>query len=827
MKKVIMVCNAHLDPVWLWQWQEGAAEALSTFRTAAEFCETWKGFVFCHNEALLYEWAQEYEPDLFYRIKKLVSEGRWRIMGGWYLQPDCVMISGESFVRQIQYGRNYFYKKFGCVPSTAVNFDSFGHSVGMVQILKQAGYDSYIVCRAGNAGLLPRNDFLWKGPDGSGIVVHYSDENYNTVKGRAAEELAAFMQKHEKEELGLFLWGIGDHGGGPSRLDLKKLREYAENNRGMELTAGFPEQYFAQQDLSALPEYHASLGPVSEGCYTSQVRIKQKHRRLENELYACEKMLSQAALLNLCRYPAGQMKEALQALMRAQFHDALPGSAARAVEEDTLDQLGYGLEIVSRLKAKAFFALCAGQEKGKDGQSPILVYNHHPFAADTVIDCELVLPQQNWDQDYMMPVVMQDGKEIPCQVEKEASSFEIDWRKRCVFRARLAPASMNRFDCCFVRKPRKPPVHSTPVQDRFSFDNGSLRAVLHCRTGLLESLCVDGVPFLKKGALRPVVMNDRYNSWGAGYESFEDTAGEFTLMTPEEGSAYSGLKEKDTPSVRIIEEGSVRTVTESIFGYGRSAVRMRLYFPAEGTQLGIGLQALWQEKDKMLKLCIPTCLEDSRYFGQTAFAREELARDGTEVVSHKWSAAVSEDKAVSCMGNGGYGSNFKNGEMRITLVRSPGYAMSDCNGKIALKPGMMTDRMDQGERSFFLWLDFGSRRSVMEGIDNRALLRNELPMALACCPRGTYRREKKGKRAAAVMIDAPNIVLSAMKKAETGKGYVLRLYEAEGKETSAWITLPACGIKMKAAFMPYEIKTLLADAKKDALEEIPLLECKY
>ena len=98
---IFLVCNAHIDIVWLWSWEEGVAETLSTFRTAVRFCKEYEGFVFNHNEAVLYEWIEEYEPALFQEIKALVEQGRWHIMGGWYLQPDCNMPSGESFVRQI------------------------------------------------------------------------------------------------------------------------------------------------------------------------------------------------------------------------------------------------------------------------------------------------------------------------------------------------------------------------------------------------------------------------------------------------------------------------------------------------------------------------------------------------------------------------------------------------------------------------------------------------------------------------------------------------------------------------------------------------------
>ena len=88
MNKIHLLCNAHLDPVWLWQRSEGMAEAMATFRIAADFCERYDNFVFNHNESVLYEWVLENEPELFEKIKKLVKVGRWRIMGGWYLQPE-------------------------------------------------------------------------------------------------------------------------------------------------------------------------------------------------------------------------------------------------------------------------------------------------------------------------------------------------------------------------------------------------------------------------------------------------------------------------------------------------------------------------------------------------------------------------------------------------------------------------------------------------------------------------------------------------------------------------------------------------------------------
>ena len=176
--------------VWLWNMEEGISAALSTFHTAADFCENYDGFVFNHNEALLYQWIEEYDLPLFERIQKLVKAGKWHIMGGWYLQPDCNMPSGESFVRQIRSGQEYFREKFGVTPKTVINFDPFGHSRGLVQILKKAGYHSYLFGRPSEGDCpLGGDNIIWEGFDGSQILGHRTREGYNSLMGEAGKKV--------------------------------------------------------------------------------------------------------------------------------------------------------------------------------------------------------------------------------------------------------------------------------------------------------------------------------------------------------------------------------------------------------------------------------------------------------------------------------------------------------------------------------------------------------------------------------------------------------------------------------------------------------------
>ena len=167
MVRFHLLSNAHIDPVWQWLKDEGIGVAISTFSAAADFCEEYDNYVFCHNEAILYEYIERYSPNLFARIKKLVKEKKWIIIGGWYLQPDCNMPSGEAMIRQIYRGLAYFSEKFGddfIMPKTAVNFDCPGHSAGLIQILNDFGYKYFTYCRGSIKA--DRKGFIWKSDRG-------------------------------------------------------------------------------------------------------------------------------------------------------------------------------------------------------------------------------------------------------------------------------------------------------------------------------------------------------------------------------------------------------------------------------------------------------------------------------------------------------------------------------------------------------------------------------------------------------------------------------------------------------------------------------------
>lgn len=828
MHNIHLVCNAHLDPVWLWRWEEGAAEALSTFRVAADFCEQNDGFIFNHNEVILYKWVEEYDPELFNRIKKLVKEKKWHIMGGWYIQPDCNMPSGESFVRQILAGRKYFLEKFGTKPNTAINFDSFGHTRGLVQIMKKSGFDSYVFCRPeDNNCQLPGDDFVWTGYDGSGVICHRGFNSYESHRGKVDQKIKRWLDKFGGKKVGLVLWGIGNHGGGPSKIDYQKIKELAVSLEDYSLIDSTPEAYFDEikNDLQNLPRYDRSLNPHSVGCYTSQIRIKQQHRLLENELYMLEKMSSAAVLQGLMEYPEKEIREAVEDLLFLEFHDILPGSAIQPVEEDALRLASHALEIISRVKTKVFFALSRGQRTAEEGEIPILVYNPFPFKIKGIFECEFQLADQNWSKEFSFPAVYKKGERIPCQVEHEMSNFNIDWRKRSVFYAELDPSQMNRFDCRIEMLPQKP-EHSTKVENgKIVFDNNDMEVVINCETGLIDSYKVNGFNYLKNGAFMAVVMSDSENSWGNDRKDFRSMEGSFRLMTREEGSEFSSISGKLIDSVRIIEDGAVRTVVEALFKYGDSFICQRYKLPKHGTEIEVDVKVYWNEKMKMLKLSVPTTLKDSRYIGQVAYGVEDLSEFDREVVAQKWTGVVSEaqDAALTCINDCVYGSDFKNGEFRISLVRSPGYSAGCSDFYVRDEKIMPQDRfssyIDQGERDFTFWINAGNLEKRIEEIEREAMIHNEKPFTLSFFPSGGGEENEP-----AVTLDDNVVALTAFKKCEGSDDFIIRLFEPTGIGRSTTVNIPSSGIRQQVKLDGFEIKTLKLDVGNKKLILTDLME---
>ncbi len=816
-----LLCNAHLDPVWLWEWEEGAAEALSTFRCAADFCDEFPGFVFNHNEAVLYQWVEEYEPALFKRIQKLVKQGRWAILGGWYLQPDCNLPSGESFVRQVLVGKTYFREKFGVEVSTAMNVDPFGHTRGLAQILAKSGHRAYLFCRPQKEWIdLPGDDFRWIGYDGSEVLGHRTNNWYNSGLGKAAEKVQGWLKEHEQDARGIVLWGVGNHGGGPSRKDLRDLAGVMKEQKTWTVRHASAAEYFDEVDKvrATLPTFAKPINLWAPGCYTSQVRIKQGHRRLENDLYTVEALATHAATAGLCAYPTAELASAQRDLLFCEFHDILPGSSIQPVEEQALRILGRGIEDVNRVRARLIFALATGQKKANEGEIPVLVYNPHPWPVTTTVEVEFQLQDQNWTDSFTQVTVHDAaGKKLPTQVEKELSNLTLDWRKRTVFAATLAPGTMNRFDCRLQRIPAKPPVEFPVADGRVAFRTKDLDLEISASTGLISSWKVGGRTVLTDGA-KALVLKDNEDPWGMMTRGWRDLDGEFTLLSPADTAAFANVKAATLDPVRVIEDGPVRTVVEAIFGYRSSRLVLRYLLPKRGGQVGIEARVFWNEKDRFLKLSFPTDLK-AGCRGQVSYGTEDFPINGDENVGQQWVAAHDKQHAFAVVNVGSYGHDCKDGDLRLSLLRSSAYSAHPINDRPMVPQDRNSPRIDQGERLFTFWLSAGPAAKCFAALDREGLNHNRRPIALSFFPSGAGKVPKP-----LATIDDDAVLLTACKRSADDKAWILRLHNPTAKARTVTVTLPALKRTAACTCTPWGIHTLRLDDRGKKAREVDLLE---
>lgn len=374
-------------------------------------------------------------------------------MGGWFLQPDCNMPSGESIVRQINAGKRYFTEKFGKWSTVAFNADPFGHSRGLVQILKKCGQEGYVFMRPYGAWQgelyqleLPDECFLWEGYDGSAIKAVRTTA-YSSPLGRATEKIRTDVELQKDKKVGISLWGVGNHGGGPSRKDLADVAEYISSSaaQGVEVKHSSPEDYFA--DAAPTENVAQSLLISMPGCYTSMSRVKRLHAELENALYYTEKLCAAAALNGVCAFPTDALEEAETDLLKSEFHDILPGTVVASGERAALAMMDHGLHALTELRAKALFALYRAFPYAGDEAYPIAVFNPHPYEWRTNIECEFTLADQNYDENAVSHVTVVDeaGNILPAQTIKEEGNLNLDWRKRILFGATLKPFGVTWF----------------------------------------------------------------------------------------------------------------------------------------------------------------------------------------------------------------------------------------------------------------------------------------------------------------------------------------------------------------------------------------------
>lgn len=785
-----LICNAHIDPIWQWDLPEGVSATLSTFYSAAKLCDEFD-YIFCHNEVTVYKYVEEYAPELFEKIRQLVKAGKWHIMGGWYLQPDCNMPSGESFVRQIREGQRYFKEKFGVVPTTAVNFDPFGHTVGLVQIVKKCGQDSYIFMRPYASELpLPSEQFIWRGLDGSEIKAARSIGGYGSYLGKSAETIRE-RSDAQSFPVGVVLWGVGNHGGGPSRKDLADIEREILPDTKIEFLHSTPEKFFAA--IAPREVFDRSLHISMPGCYTSMYRVKKLHAELEAEISMAEKIATAAYASGVLEsYPEAELQTAVEDLLNAEFHDVLPGSSVQCGEDAGLRLLNHGMLEAERVKIKAYFALSKKEKPADEGEFPIVVFNPHPYELCDNVECEFSLADQNWSEDILskIRVVDEQGNSIPYQVIKEESNLNLDWRKRIIFEAHLAPMALTRYSVFvdFVNEP-------TPERaDCFLFDNGRKHVEID-ENGLLRSYRIDGVEYIGEG-FGLYSFEDNADPWGMAKHQLTrlGTGGEpFKPLLHPDG-VFKGMKQ-----IQTVEDGDIYLGVEAFFECESTHARILYKIYKNNDDVDIDVTLYLGDIDKIIKLRLP--IEPSgELIGQTAFGTDKMFTDGRENVAHRFVAMDSGESCLALLNRGVYGNHYEDGSLYTSLVRGVTYCAHPIAERQLLPTDRFTKKIDQGENRYSFRLTVASRNQL----ERRATEFTQKPYALNIFPIPT---EMKNFDSLNIKIGGDVIAMPTVKKAYGKDAIIIRLLNNTPDGVKSYVEVN--GQHLPLSFGKYEVKTVV------------------
>ena len=804
-KTLHMIGNAHIDPVWLWTWQEGVHEVLATFRSALQRLKEADDFIFVSSSAVFYEWVERLDPEMFAEIQWRVREGRWEIVGGWWLQPDCNIPDGESFVRQALYGQRYFQEKFGVTAKVGYNVDSFGHHGMLPQLLKKSGLDAYVFLRPGpHEKGLPGRLFWWEADDGSRVLTFRIPFEYCTW----GKELDLHVRRCAGElsepvnELMCF-YGVGNHGGGPTRENLASIRRLNEEPDLPKLVFSSPNRYFerVRERNWALPVVHEDLQHHASGCYAAHSGVKHWNRQAENLLLSAERFATLAA--QVVGQPCQEdLEHAWKGVLFNQFHDILAGTSLKSAYDDARNLYGEALAIGSRALNDALQAITWKiRIDEEEGTRPIVVFNPNAWASRMPVEVELgrVRPGE---------VLLDDeGNEVPMQtVQSEATA---NGRDRLLFVARLPALGYRAYR--LVR--RDPAADEAALQSERANDsvieNERFRLELDLDSGCIVSLRdkLKGLEVFTGAAARPVVIADASDTWSHNVYRFDKAVGAF-----------------EAESVRLVEQGPVRTTLRVVSRYGASTLiqDFRLYRELEGLEVQASVN--WQEKHRLLKLRFPVNVHLMRATFEIPYGHIERFAGGDEEPGQRWldlsgsSRDTGELYGLSILNDSKYSFDVNVRDIGLTVLRSPIYAH---HIPAEPKANERYSYLDQGIQDFRYTLLPHTGGWAAAATVRRAAELNMPAQALVT----TFHDGPLPQRGSYLWTDQPNIDVSVLKPAEDGGGAIVRAYETSKNATRATLHLPAWSRTIEADFGPCEIKTFrVPNDPSEPVVETNLLE---
>lgn len=744
-----IIGHSHIDTAWLWPIAETWRKCARTFSSVLNLMEQYPEFKFVQSTPYQTSVIRERYPELYDRIKEKVKEGRWEPNGAMWVEPDCNVPSGESFVRQLLVGQNATREMFGYTSDTLWLPDVFGYSAALPQILKGCGVDYFCTTKLdwNDTNRFPYDTFVWKGIDGSSVISHFHNLHCSPDP-KTLDAQWNHVQHKDVQDRRLIAIGYGDGGGGPTA-------EMIEASRRVEDLEGCPRTSYTtvsefmksiKEELKTLPEWCGELYlELHRGTLTSIAKIKRGNRKCEIALRDAE-FLSTLAQLKGENYPQLALLNLWKKLLLNQFHDILPGSSIARVNDEAIDDLKQCLEGAAEISSNAIDKLTLPFES--DSPSVLLINNLSFQRGGEIVISEALegyYPEKEYIKSQWIEDIEGDQKLIVSGIKLPS------------FGSKVIPMV------------KKQPEIKTPFTINNNIIETPFLSAKIDTIGRIVSLVekTSGRELVKfEGALNTFLLGEDIPSFWDNWDIDRDQR---LKMGIEEG-----LLNRE-----IVSNGPLQLRIRSSYKIGlNSSMVQDMIFHADSPQIDFETKLQWAEKHKLFKVAfdLEVFADYARHEIQYGYVErpthENLSQDRArfESCNHKWTDLSEAEFGVAILNDCKYGIGVRGSEVRLSLMKS------------GIRPDQ---RGDNGQHRFtYSILPHNCGFSVESVVRPAYQLNIPVISAKAGC--------KTGDSNGLLDIDAPNIIAESIKWAENGEGFILRIYDAgrTGKKVNIKFNIP-------------------------------------
>ncbi len=818
------VGNSHIDMAWLWPWTETVEVVRNTFGTALDLMNEYPDFKFTASTAQAYTWIEEKYPEMFQQIQQRVKEGRWEVIGGMWVEPDLNMPDGESLVRQILYGKNYFKAKFGVDVRIGWNPDSFGYNWQLPQIYRRSGIDYFVTQKllwAHEFTTFPYRLFYWESPDGSKMLTYFPSDYANQIDPvKMARDSSVYGPAMYKYNGGtdsapqgaldmMYLYGVGDHGGGPTRVDLDTALRWQKSDVVYpKLQFSTATDFFADlkqhESELKLPTWDGELYfQYHRGVQTTQSETKKGNRKNEVLILNAEKLASIDSLLGAA-YPQAGFNTAWEKILFNQFHDILPGSG---IGINYVDAARKYAETSRFSKDTIHAALDDIASRVKSDSASVLVFNPLSWARTEEVEVEVQFP--NLPSPLGITAADPSAERDKMWVLSDiVSSDPATGKVKLRILASDVPALGYKLIELHAGSPKlvagnpqtdPPSIHITRpllTATATSLENDFLKLTVDPATGCITSLFdkrnnTETLAPAVQGVGAPPTLSDG-KPCGNVLQAFVDKPKKWDAWNVDADFIEHHTDLLQAEEVKLIENSPLRAVIRVRHKWQNSEFIQDITMYPGVPRVDVHMQADWHEKHILLKVAFPLNVRSDKATFEIPYGTVErpttrntpAEKSQFEVPALRWgdiSGApllspssgnrVGETHGFSLLNDSKYGYDAKDNVLRLSLLRAPEWP--DPNA-------------DQGHHEFTysLFPHAGTWRealTVQQGYDlNYPLLAVTTTQHPGTLPaQHSFFSTKED-----------NVVITAVKQAADGSGTIVRFYEWSGKKGDIHLTLP-------------------------------------